>query len=101
MDFFLQRIESRLGLASAPPRDDPYYDPESLADYWDAGPGLDHEAITRRLLAKGFRMDMTLYDSKRHRILHALGKLVRTKRLVRVVAKREKVVGEPAGTRCE
>lgn len=85
VDFKWQRLEARLGVGGVA-KHDPYYDPESLADYWALHRGIDDEAIERMLVDAGFTPQVTAYDSKRHRLTHALGRLLRTRHLVRVEA---------------
>ncbi len=86
LDFRWQRFEARTGLGGRVARRDPYYDPNCLADYWAMNRGLDDAALRRTLRAAGLQPTLVRYDSKRHRLLHAAAKLLRTQHLLRFEA---------------
>jgi hypothetical protein len=62
----------------------------ALVDYHSKHGGCDEEAISGLLRGMGFDADLQLYDSKRHRPLHMLAQLFRTKRMLRIVATRQR-----------
>jgi SAM-dependent methyltransferase len=67
---------------------DEFYDPESLADYWDLTTGCDQERMTEILNEAGFETALTCYDSKRSKTLHHLCRLLHTQSLFMIVAKK-------------
>lgn len=87
IDFLWHRLEARTGIGGRVAREDPYYDPDNLADYWAMDAGLDEEAIRRRVRKAGFDVRLVRYDSKRHRILHTLGEILGTQHLFRLIAR--------------
>ena len=88
LDFRWQRFEARTQIGGRVGRHDPYYDPASLADYWELAGGLDQHAIARLLAARGLSVRVRRYDSKRHRLLHVLAELLGTCHLLRILATR-------------
>lgn len=86
VDFRWQRVEARTGIGGRAARDDPYYDRESLADYWAINRGLDPAAIERVLRSTGLAPRTIRYDSKRHRLMHMVAQWLGTQHLVRVLA---------------
>jgi len=59
-----------------------------LVDYHAKHGGCDEEAIAAALREAGLSVDLRRYDSKRHRLLHHLARLLHTKRMIRIVAQR-------------
>ena len=51
--------------------------------------GCDERAIAQALRDAGLRVDLTLYDTKRHLPFHLLASLLRTRRMIRVMAARD------------
>lgn len=86
IDFRWQRFEVRTGIGGRTARDDPYYDPDSLADYWAMDRGLEPDAIASALRTAGLIPRITMYDSKRHRILHVAARLLGTRHLLKIEA---------------
>lgn len=86
LDFKWQRFEARTGLGGRVTREDPYYDPACLADYWAMQKGLDPKALTQVLRREGLEPRIVRYDSKRHRILHACSELLGSQHLLRFEA---------------
>ena len=62
----------------------------ALVDYHSKHGGCDEEAIATLLRQEGFAVGLRRYDSKRHRVFHLLAKLLRTERMLRVVAIRQR-----------
>ncbi len=60
----------------------------ALVDYHSKHGGCDEQAIAATLAELGFSVDLQLYDSKRHRILHLVARMLRTKRMIRILARR-------------
>jgi len=77
-------LEQRLGLSEP----DPYWQSDCLADYWQQRGGIDPGPISRVLHDRGFRCDVVLYDSKRHRLSHWLAELLGLQRLFRMIGRR-------------
>jgi len=86
IDFRWQRLEARTGFGGRTARDDPYYDADSLADYWAMGRGLEPDAMVSALRDAGLAARITTYDSKRHRILHVAARFIGTRRLLKIEA---------------
>ncbi len=86
LDFRWQRLEARTGIGGRAAAEDPYYDCESLADYWAMNRGLDPVAIERVLRAAGLTPRTIRYDSKRHRLMHVVAQWFETRHLLRVQA---------------
>jgi len=89
----LAKIKRRLGQQKAPAPESHTSTPDanidwSLVDYHAKHGGCDEQAIVAALKGAGFHVDLHLYDSKRHRLLHALARLLRTKRMIKVIAQR-------------
>ncbi len=60
----------------------------TLVDYHAKHGGCDEEALAAALREAGLTVDLRRYDSKRHRLLHHLARLLHTKRMIRIVAQR-------------
>jgi SAM-dependent methyltransferase len=86
LDFRWQRLEARTGIGGRTARDDPYYDRESLADYWAMNRGLDPGGIARVLRSAGLSPRITRYDSKRHRLMHLIAQWLGTRHLICIEA---------------
>lgn len=86
LDFRWQRLEARTGIGGRTARDDPYFDKDSLADYWAMDRGLDSRLIDRVLRKAGLTPRITRYDSKRHRLMHVLAEWLETRHLLRIEA---------------
>jgi 2-polyprenyl-3-methyl-5-hydroxy-6-metoxy-1,4-benzoquinol methylase len=67
---------------------DAFYDPNSLADYWDLVGGCDQEKMVQTLRNIGFNVNLICYDSKRSRFMHYLCRGIGTKSLFMVSATR-------------
>ncbi len=86
IDFRWQRFEARTGIGGRTARDDPYYDPGSMADYWAMDRGLEPDAMASVLRDAGLATRITTYDSKRHRILHVAARFLGTQHLLKIEA---------------
>ncbi len=67
---------------------DEYYDPESQADYWDLTTGCDQERMASVLESRGFKTELTCYDSRRSRAFHYMCRMLRTQTLFMIVAEK-------------
>ena len=62
----------------------------ALVDFHSKHGGCDEQAVAAFLREAGFRVDLQRYDSKRHRVLHLLARVLSTKRMIRIMAVRER-----------
>jgi len=76
------RLETRLGLVP----EDPYWQADCLADYWQIASGIEPQVLLNLLKNKGLTATAHLYDSKRHRLVHFVADLLGTRRLLRLIA---------------
>jgi len=88
------KVRRRLGRPV--PRHGPAQPPSSprteanwaLVDYHAKHGGCDELAIAKALSERGFHVDLRRYDSKRHRVFHWLAQVLRTQRMIRIIASR-------------
>lgn len=86
IDFALQRAAMRLRLGRRWPRNDPYYDPAGLADYWAISGGIDSAALSAAVRREGLAPRIERYDSKRHCVLHRLAAAAGSRHLLMLEA---------------
>ena len=90
LDFKLWRLQVHISkLFGYAKNVDKFYNPENQADYWDMTSGCNQYEICNILDNEGFKVKLNEYDSKRSRMLHHLCKLLGTKTLFAITAKRK------------
>jgi len=88
LDFKVWRIKTHASELLGRGTPDIYYNPQSLADYWDQTVGCDQNQIPLELQNAGLDTQLFPYDSKRSRMIHFLCRILRTKTLFMVIARR-------------
>jgi len=91
LDFKWWRIKGRIkNLVAKKSSADPYYDPNSLADYWDLTTGCDQTLMCDTLNKNGFEVNLTCYDSRRSLYFHHVCRLMKTKTLFMISGHRRR-----------
>ncbi len=96
LDFKFWRVKVHLRkLVDRKYSPDKFYDPNSLADYWDLTTGCDQERMAEILQAAGFETILTCYDSKRSKLFHHVCRSLGTQSLFMITAKKriEETIG--------